>query len=235
MAIFPYIELKSTVEQVNDRLRIDVSKSFADKSEAAISNIEVEADTGSGYISVFDSKQSNWFLDWEYATAGTKTVGCRVTTDGSPTIRTIQLEVLSSADDKLFSDDSDLVLIETDILKYVPEGRNSFKYVHRLAQTQILEDLYRIGVTNTSGDKLTKDAVVDIEEVRQWSRFLAMQFIFLDVSNAIGDIFQQKSDIYKSWALESRHKAIMKLDLNGDGNLDSTEDLDITWRRLRRI
>ena len=116
----------------------------------------------------------------------------------------------------------------------VPDGRNTFKYVHREAQTQILEDIYRLGITDISGDRLTKDAVLDVEEVRQWSKFLTLQLIFNDISTEVEDKFKKLSDYYKKWALESRHKAVLKLDLNGDGNTDSQEGVDITWRRLDR-
>lgn len=234
MAIFPFIESDS-VEQVDDKLRIDASKSFVSKDEAAITAVEIEPEAGNGYISVFDSNPKNWYLDWEYATEGDKTVTVRVTTDGAPVSKTKTITVLSEADDKLFSSDEDLQKHETDVLKYVPSGRNTFKYAHREAQTQILEDLFRIGITNISGQKLTKDAVVDVDEVKEWSRFLTLQFIYNDLSNQVGDIFSQKSEQYKSWALESRQKSILKLDINGDGNVDSTEGVDMTWRRLRRV
>jgi len=234
MAIFPFIEVGEN-EQVEDRLRISAVKSFAAKDEAAITEIEIEPESSSGFISVFNSNQKNWFLDWEYATDGTKTISVRITTDGAPITSTKDISILTEADDKLFSTDDDLFRFETEILEFVPQGRNTFKYVHREAQTQILEDLYRIGITDTDGDKLTKDAVIDIEEVRQWSRFLVLQLIFSDVSNSVGDIFFLKREQYKSWALESRQKAIMKLDLNGDAILDSTESVDITWRRLNRV
>lgn len=235
MAIFPFIEVGET-EQVNDKLRISAVKSYAGKDEAsAITDVEIEPEAGAGFISVFSSKVSDWYLDWEYATDGDKVISCRVTTDGSPVTSTKTIAILTEDDDYLFSTDDDLFRSETDILNYVPKGRNTFKYAHRYTQIQILEDLYRIGITDSDGNKLTKAAVVDIDEVRQWSRFLTLELIFLDVSNAIDDIFQQKSAIYKSWALESRQKAIMKLDINGDGDLDSRDGVDITWRRLDRV
>lgn len=234
MAIFPFIEVGET-EQVDDKLRISAAKSFAAKDENAITEVEIEPESGAGFISVFESNQKNWFLDWEYATDGTKTISVRVTTDGAPVTQTKDIEILTESDDKLFSTDDDLFRHESDILEFVPKGRNTFKYVHREAQTQILEDIYRMGIVDISGDRLTKASILDIEEVREWSKFLTLELIFKDVSNAIGDIFQQKSNLYKQWALESRHKSILKIDLNGDSTTDSREGVDITWRRLERV
>ncbi len=165
MAIFPFIEV-GDVEQVDDKLRISGVKSFAAKDEAAISEIEIEPETSEGLISVFSSNTKNWFLDWEYATEGMKTISIRVTTDGAPITVTKTISILSVADDKLFSIDDDLFVFETEILTFVPAGRNTFIYEHRAAQIQILEDLYRIGITDIFGDKLTKDSVVDVEEVK---------------------------------------------------------------------
>ncbi len=233
MAIFPFIEV-GDIEQVNDKIRISGIKSFVSKDEADVTEIEIEPEASAGFISVFNSNSKNWFLDWEYATDGTKVISIRVTTDGAPITKTESIELLTEDDDKLFSVDDDLQVHETDILGFVPVGRNTFKYAHREAQTQIIEDIYRIGITDIFGDKLTKAAFIDVDEVKEWSRFLTLQMIYSDISNAVGDIFAFKRDQYKGWALESRHKAIMKLDLNGDATLDSTESVDITWRRLVR-
>ena len=235
MSLFPFIECGDT-EQVFDKMRINASKSFAGKDEtSAITAVEIEPEAGAGFISVFDSNKKNWFLDWEYATDGDKVISCRVTTDGAPVVSTKTITILTQADDNLFATDDDLYRSETDILSFVPDGRNTFKYSHRYCQVQILEDLYRIGITDISGNKLTPAAVVNIDEVRQWSRFLALELIYLDVSNAVDDIFQQKSNIYKGWALESRQKAIMKLDFNGDSVITGDEQTDMWWRRIRRV
>jgi len=234
MSVFPFIETDSVV-QVNDKFRIRATKSYISKGEADITLVEIEPEAGDGFIDVTGGSYKDWFLDWQYATDGIKTVTVRITTDGAPVTSTLDVVCLTEVDDYLFSTDQELKTHETDILKYVPEGYNTFKYVHRESQTQMLESLYRIGITDTQGNKLTKDAVIDVDEVREWSRFLTLQFIFSDLSTMIGDYFSGKEAEYREWALESRQKAIMKLDLNGDGSVSQGEGVDITWRRLNRV
>jgi len=216
MAIFPHIDTEDII-QVNDKLRIDASKSIASKGESAITLVEVEPEAGSGFIDITGTSFRDWYLDWEYATDGTKTISLRITTDGLPTSETLDIECVTEVDDKLFASDYDLEVYENDIRKWVQPGRNTFKNIHRLAQTDILEWLYRNGYTARDGEKLTLDAILDTEEVREWSIFLALSFIFETLSNSVGDIFEQKARGYRSRMLTARRRSILRLDLNGDG------------------
>jgi hypothetical protein len=226
MAIFPNLELEDVV-QVNDKTRLNAAKSFVSKDEEAITLIEIEPEASAGYVDVTATAAKNWFLDWEYATAGAKVVSCRVTTDGSPTIKTFSLTVTSAADDKLFSADADLVALEHDILRYVPDGRNSFKNVHRKAQSLIVAWLDENGHTDSSGNRLTKDAIIDLEEVRYWSAALAMSLIFKSISNAVDDVFQAKAIQYDSMAITHRNRLIIRLDVTGDGIASIGEGINV--------
>lgn len=234
MAIFPFIETDSII-QVNDKFRIDSKKTFISKDEADITLVEVEPEAGSGFIDITGTSYKDWYFDWEYASNGEKVISVRVTTDGVPTTKTLTVLVLSEAEDNLFSTDQELKSHESDILKYVPEGKNTFKYMHREAQKQMLEDLYRMGITDINNIKLTKEAIIDIEEVKEWSRFLTLQLIFADLQTTPNDYHQTKSEDFKKWALESRHKSILKLDFNGDGIISDGEYTDIQHRRLSRV
>ena len=60
MAIFPHIELEDIV-QVNDRTRLSAIKSFVSKDEAAVTLVEIEPESGSGFIDVTGAKQADWF------------------------------------------------------------------------------------------------------------------------------------------------------------------------------
>lgn len=235
--IFPKIQTDDIV-QVSDKFRIDASRSYISKGEAAITKVEIEAESGSGFIEVTGSaplNPDNWYLDWEYATAGSKVISTKITTDGSPTTSTLTVSALTSAVDKLFSDDDDLVQIEGDILRYLPHGRNTFKYIHREAQTEILEWLYTNGYVNVIDDtRLTKDAIIDIQEVNFWSKYLALRLIFQDISNVIGDVFDQKSKMYENDEHKWRQKAILSIDLDGDGTAGPGEGLNLTTRSLIR-
>jgi hypothetical protein len=234
VAIFPSVEIEKEV-QVNDKTRIAADKTFVSKDEAAITLVEVEPESGNGYIDVTGTSSRDWYLDWEYSgTSRTVTVTVRVTTDGAPVIKTDTIEVLSVADDYLFSSDKDLTAKESDILKYVPTGRNSFLNVHRKAQDIIISDFRERGITDTNGDWLTKEAFVDIEEVRQWSLNLALSLIFQDLSNAVEDEFDKKSKFYESEMLKHKNASIIRFDEDGDGTIDASEGANIQTVSLIR-
>lgn len=234
MAIFPDL-VSDKLVAVGDRLRLDATNSIKTPDEAAITLVEIDPD-GSGFVDVTGNSSKDWYLDWEYSTdAGSPySATVRITTDGAPVTKSLSIAVISEADDKLFSDDQDLKDLETDIIKYLPKGRNSFKYAHREAQNQILQYLYKVGIFDVQGNKLTKDAIIDVEEVRFWSKYLAHKLIHMDLSTIPGDQFDVLSQKYSAEMNYWRHASRVKLDLNGDGSIDSEEGVDITWRRLDR-
>lgn len=223
MAIFPKL-ITDAVVQVDDGIRLDASQTFVSKDEAAVTLIEIEPESGAGFINVTDARQSNWFLDWQYSgTSRTVDITVRVTTDGLPVVQSFEMEVVTEADDYLFSTDQDLKTKEEDIYKWLPDGRTSFKYKHRQVQTMIIEDFNERGVTDYSGNKLTKAAFLDIEEVRQWSLNMVLGLIFKDNSNVVGDIYSEKAGFYMSEAMTHKHRAYFRLDLNGDDTIENGE------------
>lgn len=235
MAIFPVIESDDKC-QVNDKIRIDCTKSYISKGEAAVTLVEIEPHTGNGFIAVTGSPvaSKNWFLDWQYATAGDKVVSLRITTSGAPVTVTKTIVSVTEAVDKLFSKDSDLAAIEHNITKYVPDGRSSFKYIHREAQKQILEWLYINGYRQTDGSRIGVDEVIEVENVKYWSMYLAFRLIFQDLSNSIDDIFDKKSKMYQNEEHKWRENVALKLDVNGDGVQGVNEGYVMTTRHLVR-
>lgn len=233
MAIFPHIETEDII-QVDDKIRISAIKSFVTVDEAAITLVELEPHTGDGFIDITNADPDLLYLDWAYANEGTKTISLRVTTDGSPVTITKDITCISEADDKLFSTDRDIVMHEVSILKYVPRGKNSYKYVHRLCQNEILEQLYKDGYVSVDNTKLTKDNVIRTDELKQWSKYMALRMIFRDLSNATDDVYDKKAKMYEDYEHTFRTKAILKLDFNNDGEQGEYESANITSRRLSR-
>lgn len=219
--IFPVLELESVV-QVNDRTRLDAGKTYISPDEAAITLVEIQPAASEAFIDV----TSNRYLDWQYSTDGTAAVVVRVTTDGSPTTFTKDLSVLSVADDKLFSADSELLPYEPNILDYVREGRNSFLDIHRASQDRILKWLDENRYWNKQGEPLTKEDIINLDEVNDWSKFMTLRYIFEGLSNATDDIFHQKSLRYKDLELQARDRARFRVDINGDGDVDNNEFYD---------
>lgn len=226
--IFPVLELEDVL-QVDDKTRLDARKSFISPDEAAITLVEIEPEAAAGFIDV----TSNQYLDWQYASDGTKAVTVRITTDGAPVTKSKNIEVVTEADDALFSNDADMLAHEDDILNYVRPGRNSFLDKHRLTQEMIVRWLGDNRIYDTDGNLLTKAAITQVEEVAEWSKFYTLYLIFNSLSNATDDIFAEKASLYKALANDAKNRSAIRLDRDGDGNEDTTADLR-TFRLKRR-
>jgi len=227
--IFPVLKLENVV-QVNDQTRLDATKSYKTPDEAAVTLVEIEPESGAGFIDVTSSK----YLDYQYSADGDKDVTVRITTDGAPTQLTKVLNITSVADDKLFSSDEELTSHEPDILDYVASGRNSFLNVHRNAQDRILTWLDEHRITDVNGDRLTKAAIVDIQEVNDWSKFMVLRLIFEGLSNSVDDIFSSKAQMYSAMEAKARNRSQIRLDRDGDGQIDDENPVDLRTFRLRR-
>ena len=218
--IFPVIKTESVV-QVNDKTRIDAKSTYTSPDEAAITLFEIEPEASAGFFNV----TSSLYLDWQYSTDGDKTITLRVTTDGSPESVTQTISVKSVADDKLFSTDSELLPYEPDILNYVTAGRSSFLDVHRASQQRIIKKMEENGFFLQDGGNITLDQLLDIEEFRDWSRFMTLRLIFEGRSNATDDIFHAKALRYRNLEAEASDRARIKVDLDGDGVQESEEEI----------
>lgn len=215
--------------QVDDMTRIDATRTFLSPDEAAITLVEIEPEASAGYVAVTSDK----YLDWAYATAGEKTATVRVTTDGAPTTKEITLTVVSEADDRLFSNDKDIISHEADIYRFLREGRASFLDFHRVAQKMILDDLDQRGLVDSNGNKLTALDIFDLEEVKEWSRYLALSLIFKSVQGEVDDVYSIKAQSYMNMADKQRTRTTVRLDTNQDGSVDSRPDF-FSGRLVRR-
>lgn len=223
MSLFPNLELEAIV-QVDDKTRLDGTKTFASKDGPAITQVEIKPETSGAYIDVTGTKQTDWFTDWQYSSAGLKTVSIRV--NGTDVV-TKTISVVTEASDALFAADGDLIAEEPDVLKYVKKGRNTFKDVHREVQNTILKLLDDKGYIFSDGTKITKAAITDVSEVRVWAKYLALHFIFNAQANVLDDIFARKSALYDSKAKLAAQTTILRLDLNKDGVADINEGVTL--------
>lgn len=213
MGIFGNLHLEEKVQE-NEKTRIDCTKSFV-SDEAAISLVRIKPEDGGSFVTVTSDK----YLDWAYETAGTKTATLEITTDGAAHTFTKTIEVVTAATDSLWSSDADLVQHEPDIMNYVPEGKNSFLNIHRLAQKRILAWLDEKRIWDNDGNRLTS-ADVDGSDMEEWSKYLALAYINEGLSNALDDIFFEKANRYRSLAEKAASRAVLRLDLDNDGTTD---------------
>lgn len=215
--IFPILKLENVI-QVNDKTRLDGTKSYVTPDEAAITLVEIEPEAGAGFYDVTLDR----FLDWQYSSDGEKTVTIRIATDGAPISSTKTIPAITSEDDHLFSSDEQLTAHEPNILDYVRAGRNSFLDIHRSSQDRILNWLDEHRIVDINGSRLTKEAIVNIEEVSNWSKYMTLKTIFEGLSNSVGDVFSVKSKTYEELEVMAKNKSQVRLDLNGDGEQDPT-------------
>jgi hypothetical protein len=219
--LFPKISAESVL-QVNDKTRIGATRSYVTKDEVALTVVEIEPEAAAGFISVFNTSNKNWFLDYEYATDGAKVVTLRVDNGSGPVTSSFTINVLTEVADNLFSTDDDLKSIKTDILKWLPDGKSSFKYVHRKAQNKIVDIFDAKGIIDSDGNKLTKAAFVDVSEAKEASILLTLHYIFDDFSNSVDDIEAQIARDYLS-QFEGVFQRPWRLDLDGNNVIDLGE------------
>lgn len=216
--IFVNAELENKVA-VSDKTRIDVSRTFAQGE--TITQIEIQPDAAESFYDVTSSK----YLDWQYAADGTKAITVRVTGSVSGAVTSASsLDIVSEADDNLFSIDADLKALEDDILNYIRNGRNSFKDKHREAQKVILNELDASRIWKDDGSRYVAADIVDIQEFKQWSTYLTLRLICESLSNEVGDLWADKAQKYNSMAIQAKSRASYRLDTNGDGEINEIDE-----------
>jgi hypothetical protein len=142
------------------------------------------------------------------------------------------VEVYTEEGDSLFSEDSDLVSEEPDIMKWLPNGRGSYKDLHRKAQKLILDWCDRQGYRDDLQRKITKWAFVDHSDVRMWSYYMVLRLFFMGAQNDVDDVFKKKASYYEKLEIASRDRAVLNLDLDGDDKSDIPNGPDIRSGRL---
>jgi len=233
MPFFPIIQTENII-QVNDKIRLSATNSFKSKGEEAIESVEIEPDTGVGFIDVTGTESHDWYLDWAYSTDGEKIATVKLTGSTITETSGVTINSISDTDDKLFSDDDDLIQHEYDILSWLPDGKSSYKYVHRSAQERILGYLDEKGYVDVYGDKFTKAAVIDTSEFNQWSKFMVLRLIFEGLSNATDDVFHEKAKRYHALEVEARNRTIIRLDIDRTGTVENYEGVYTSGAILRR-
>lgn len=229
---FPKLTLETTI-QVDDKIRLDASKSFATTDET-ITDVEIQPEAAEAFISVYNTDEDKRYLDWAYETDGAKVVSVRLTTNAGTKTKTYDVDVLTEADDALFSTDNDLFPYEPNIHKYLPRGKSSFIYAHRASQKKILAYLDEQRIWKDDRTRYTKTDIVDKEEFRRWSIFQTLLIIFESIQVNSADIFQEKRIGYEKDMYEARNRAALRLDRDGDGNTDDPPYDNVSTRMIRR-
>lgn len=241
--IFPVIECDEIV-QINDKFRILADKSYKNQNVAAWVKVEIEAEAGAGFVDVTGNltkpkPEREWFLDYQYATAGAKVVTLKIETTGA-VITTVTKTVTSitAASDNLFSTDDLIKEIQEDVMTLLPLGRASFKYKHRAAQNFILDWLWNNGYYKTTGDSaepFLKSDIVDKEFISDWSAYVTLRMIYESNQSQSLDVFRAKAGDFQNKEERAREKVLLKIDTDGDAELSPNEGSQIQSRRLIRV
>ena len=218
--------------QPGEKFRLDLTRSFVHPGDN-----HIQAMTATIEGEEFNIVQDK-VVDYAFDSTGEKTIAVEAECGGTghPTsTKNFTITIISASDENLFSDDNDILGLEPDLLNYLPEGRAQYTYVHREAQDRVLSALDERGISANDGSRLTAANVVDVEEVNEWSKYLALQFIFESLSNAIDDIFHEKALRYRQMAEQASNRAFLRLDYDWDGSVASTErGVAVTGRIYRR-
>ena len=216
------------VVQVGEKFRIGFTKSFLTPDEALPDQpVEVRADTSLPFIQLVNATDAQGrYLDWVYETAGTYTYEAKFTTPMTTQAKTGTVTVVNAADEKLFSQDADLISEEYDILNWLPQGRSTWNFVHRRAKARIMEELDKSRIYNRDGTKITDAQILYVSEFKNWSIYMTLAMIFQGISNNKEDVFIDKRRYYESKQLEYKEYAFnfLRLDLNKNGTDEPLED-----------
>lgn len=214
----------------------DTAGNVATKTAAALQALADFNASATGAVVTVTNADPGWASP---AYNGTTSFTFGVTTEGQlESSEDYYIDVYTPEGDALFSTDSDLMEEESDILKWVPPGKNTFIYSHRRAQEKILEWLDRQGFVDIFDKKLTKWAIVkenplrDFSEVKEWSRYMVLRMIYEDVRNAPDDVIKSKRQAYESDEIAARQRLILRIDTDGDGTVDVWEGIDTSSIKL---
>lgn len=249
MDIFINVSNDATV-QVGDKVRFDLTKSFVPRpfiTSVDVTKIEVSPINDGAFTTIHDSSipalklaVKDWYFDWVYLTQDdvafdhVQEIAFRFTaSDASTATKVVQFKLLTANQDGLFSTDGDLIAHEPDILKWLPDGRSSWTYVHRRAQQRILSYLFEKGYKNEDGTPFDKDQIIEKYDVKEWSTFMALKIIFGSCINSKDDVFVQKAQFYENLEGKASNTAI-RVDLNQDGEQDEWESISTTGPLLVR-
>lgn len=237
--IFPNLIFDSLVQEA-DKFRFNASKSFVG-SGSVLNGVKIYPDfdnnPGVFYDVFVEDCPEEWVLDYAYETAGDYTVRLELSTTTPETkVKDYTITVITEADDNLQSTDAMLYAYESELIKYLPEGRNSWKYLHRKALEEIIDYLYRNGIYRKNPDE-AQDKPLKIEKkhligdkLEKWSTFETMIMIFQDIKSSNIDFFNEKILDYTELRNDARKIACISYDSNDDGVIDE-KDVETTTRQ----
>lgn len=138
----------------------------------------------------------------------------------------------------VFSDDNDLKEEYPTIVDMLPDGEPTFINFHVASRKDILSYFKTQGklVTQVGGKKKLLDQfdLLDIEEVRDASKFLTLAKIFYWISDATDDKWYQKATDFETEYNKKINLATLSVDSNDDGKAGINEVAKIQSIQVER-
>ena len=125
----------------------------------------------------------------------------------------------------LFSDDQDLLLEHPGILNdtfLIGSATDHLTY-HISARNEIIQSLKIKGYKNSDGDSINLWDLLEVTEVKQASKYLALSNIFFNVSDSPDDVYSIKSKEYKRLYQDCMSLAYLSFDQSNDGLTQDSE------------
>lgn len=147
----------------------------------------------------------------------------------------------------VYSDDTDLKRIYDGVSNYFRSGTSSGILYHEQARKEIVNQLRRDGYWKVKQGSVGGDSLPaqhdewdfhNIEEVNLWSTYLALSYLFDNLSTASDDNFARLAEKYYGKSQEQKQVYYLSIDKDNDGILDANEKLGteggITGTVIRR-
>jgi hypothetical protein len=137
----------------------------------------------------------------------------------------------------VFSEDKDLKIEYPNIGDYLPEGDSSFLRFHVAARDAIVQWFRGKGISTVVGTEaknLTEWDFLDIDEVKNASKFKTLAKIMRWLSDASDDKWYQKALDFENMGNNSLDVYFISIDKDRDGEADTNETLLTTDLVIRR-
>lgn len=145
----------------------------------------------------------------------------------------------------VLSNDKDLSFVPN-LNDFLPEQSSSFIAFHQEARNMIVQMLRNSGKKITKFDTVSNNNLIletrqidqfdllNIEEFRNASKYLALHLIFDFISKSNEDVFFQKATRFYERFLDSYNSNFISLDTNNNGLTDMGENLTVQFIGIRR-
>ena len=139
----------------------------------------------------------------------------------------------------VLSNDKDLRFVPN-LSAHLSDGATSFIAFHQEARNQIIQNLRNSGKKiNGYEDIFLKQVdqfdLLDIEELKQASKYLALHLIFDDLSKSNDDQYFTKAEKYLESYEASLNSRLLSIDTNNNGKKDEVENVAVQFTRIIRV